>query len=158
LLNRDVAAIAYAVEYSCRAKAAVVAVDERESGVRALLNLGHTFGHGIEHALGYGKWLHGEAVGAGMAMAARLSERLGRITKVERERVVSLIASAGLPTAPPPLDARELHAAMLVDKKNKAGRIRLVLLAAVGEAELCDDYAEQALLATLAEQPAATEA
>lgn len=153
LLNRDPDAITYAVEYACRAKAAIVAADEREAGLRALLNLGHTFGHAIEHALGYGAWLHGEAVGAGMAMAARMSCRLGRITRADRDRVVALIASAGLPTAPPNLDPRDLLDAMMLDKKNKDGRIRLVLMTKIGQAELCDDYPTQALHLTLAETP-----
>jgi 3-dehydroquinate synthase len=153
LLMLDFDAISYAVEYSCRAKAAVVAADERESGLRALLNFGHTFGHGIEHAMGYGAWLHGEAVGAGMAMAARMSQRLGRITRTECERVVALIASAGLPTYPPAdVSVNDLHAAMMIDKKNREGRIRLVLLSAVGKANLCDDYPTPLLLTTLAER------
>jgi 3-dehydroquinate synthase len=152
MLNGEHDAIAYAVEYSCHAKADVVAADEREAGRRALLNLGHTFGHGIEHALGYGTWLHGEAVGAGMAMAARMSRRLGRISDAACTRIETLILNAGLPIAPPAnLDPKDLHDAMKVDKKNKDGRIRLVLLTALGSAELCDDYPEQALFATLAE-------
>ena len=153
LLAREVDAIAYAVEYSCRAKSAVVAADERESAARALLNFGHTFGHGIEHALGYGVWLHGEAVGAGMAMAARMSQRLGQISSADCERAVALIASAGLPIAPPSnLDSSELLTAMLIDKKNKKGRIRLVLMSEVGRAELCDDYPSPVLTSVLEER------
>lgn len=160
LLAREPAALAETVRRSCEHKAAVVAADERESGLRALLNLGHTFGHAIEHSLGYGDWLHGEAVAAGMCMAADMSARLGRITQADSERVTRLIARAGLPTAPPArLGAERLLAAMSVDKKNKDGRIRLVLLEALGRAVLCDDYPPAVLLATLeAGAPTATHA
>ena len=152
LLARDAGAIAHAVERSCRNKARIVGLDERETGVRALLNLGHTFGHGIEHALGYGGWLHGEAVAAGMCMAARMSVRLGLLSADACTRAQNLIACAGLPTAPPPqLAPGAILAAMRVDKKNKDGRIRLVLLKALGEAALVEDYAETVLQATLAE-------
>ncbi len=152
LLARDPDAIAHAVERACRDKARIVGLDEREAGVRALLNLGHTFGHGIELALGYGEWIHGEAIAAGMCMAARMSVRLGLLAPAACARAVALIASAGLPTAPPPeLAPAEILAAMQVDKKNKDGRIRLVLLHALGAAALVEDYAAAALQATLAE-------
>jgi 3-dehydroquinate synthase len=152
LLAREASVTAYAIERSCRNKARIVGLDERESGVRALLNLGHTFGHAIEHAMGYGEWLHGEAVAAGMCMAARMSERMGLLSAAKRARAVALIARAGLPIAPlSRLTPAELMAAMSVDKKNKNGKIRLVLMNAVGTAILVDDYPESALHATLAE-------
>ncbi len=152
LMARDAGAIEHAVERACRDKARIVGLDEREAGIRALLNLGHTFGHGIEHALGYGEWLHGEAIAAGMCMAARMSARIGSLSSEACARAIDLIASAGLPTAPPPqLAPAEILAAMQVDKKNRHGRIRLVLLNALGGAALIEEYAESALQATLAE-------
>jgi len=147
LMARDTVAVTHAIKRSCENKAEVVAADEHESGERALLNLGHTFGHAIEHALGYGTWLHGEAVGAGMCMAARMSTRIGMIAPTTRDRVIALIARAGLPTVPPPgTSVEELLDAMRVDKKNQDGRIRLVLLDAVGHASVRQDYDQQALL------------
>jgi 3-dehydroquinate synthase len=141
LLGLDEQTIAHAVERSCRNKAEVVAKDELESGVRALLNLGHTFGHGIENVLGYGRWLHGEAVACGMCMAADLSNRMGLIKDQDLSRVVSLVERAGLPTKPPAnLDAGSLLSAMQVDKKNRDGRIRLVLMRAIGDCFVTDDY------------------
>jgi 3-dehydroquinate synthase len=143
LLALDEAGIAYAITRSCENKAILVAADERESGVRALLNFGHTFGHAIENVHGYGNWLHGEAVACGMCMAAELSQRLGFLTDSDFRRVVALIERAGLPTRPPAdADPRRLEAVMRVDKKNRAGRIRLVLLRAIGAAYLSDEYAE----------------
>lgn len=153
VLALDTAALTYAIERSCRNKARIVGLDEREAGLRALLNLGHTFGHAIEHAMGYGEWLHGEAVGAGMCMAARMSERLGLMSAADRARAVALIARAGLPTAPlPRLASAELLNAMRIDKKNKDGRIRLVLMKGLGEALLVDDYPDDALQVTLTER------
>ena len=150
LLARDVGALSHAIRRSCENKAAVVGADEHESGERALLNLGHTFGHAIEHAQGYGNWLHGEAVGAGMCMAARLSTRLGTIAPTTRDRIIRLVAKAGLPTEPPATNSPEsLLEAMSVDKKNRDGRIRLVLLDAIGHASLRDDYDPEALRAVL---------
>ena len=150
LLARDIAALSHAIRRSCENKAAVVGADEHESGERALLNLGHTFGHAIEHAQGYGNWLHGEAVGAGICMAARLSTRLGTIAPTTRDRVIRLVAKAGLPTEPPSTNSPEsLLDAMSVDKKNRDGRIRLVLLDAIGHASLRDDYDPEALRAVL---------
>ncbi len=146
LLARDSTTLIYAIERSCQIKAAIVMADENESGQRALLNLGHTFGHAIEHALGYGVWLHGEAVAAGMCMAARLSCRLKCITPADCTRVIHLITRAGLPIAPPTeVSAESLMDAMRVDKKNKDGQIRLVLFDALGAARLRDDYAPSAL-------------
>ncbi len=146
LMARDAAAVIHAIKRSCENKADVVAADEHESGERALLNLGHTFGHAIEHALGYGTWLHGEAVAAGMCMAARMSTRIGMIAPTTRDRVIALIARAGLPTTPPAgTSVDELLDAMRVDKKNQDGRIRLVLLDAIGHASVRQDYDQQAL-------------
>jgi 3-dehydroquinate synthase len=135
LRARDKDALAYAIERSCQNKAEVVAADEREAGQRALLNLGHTFGHAIETGVGYGAWLHGEAVGAGMCMAADLSFRLGWLDEDSLGRSRALIAAADLPLDPPaeigPDRFREL---MAVDKKVLDGRLRLVLLKAIGKA------------------------
>ncbi len=150
LLQRDPEALAYAITRSCENKAQVVAADERESGQRALLNLGHTFGHAIEAALGYGKWLHGEAVGAGMCMAADLSQRLGWLTDAERERAVALITAAGLPTvAPGGLTRDQMLELMAGDKKVLAGKLRLVLLRGLGNAVVSAEFDEASLLATL---------
>ena len=150
LLARESAVITHAVEQSCRSKAAVVTLDEREAGARALLNLGHTFGHGLENVLGYGVWLHGEAVAAGICMAARMSQRLGYIDEDAVRRIVALCAHFGLPTnRPARVSPTQLLAAMQLDKKASEGRIRLVLLHALGRAALSADYAEAALLATL---------
>jgi 3-dehydroquinate synthase len=151
LVAREPAIMAEAIERSCRDKARIVAMDERESGVRALLNLGHTFGHGIEHALGYGTWLHGEAVAAGMAMACRLSAAAKLMSEADAARAVALIKRARLPVHPPvEVEAGELLSAMKIDKKNKDGRIRLVLLRGCGGAYLTDDYPENAFLTELA--------
>ncbi|MCX7897286.1 MAG: 3-dehydroquinate synthase [Rhodocyclaceae bacterium] len=137
LLARDAAALAYAIERSCRNKAEVVAADELETakeGGRALLNLGHTFGHAIETGLGYGEWLHGEAVAAGIVMAAELSRRLGWLTEIEVARIRRVLERARLPTSGPPLGAARYLELMGRDKKVLAGRLRLVLLRAIGEA------------------------
>jgi len=152
LLARAPQALAYAIERSCRNKAEVVAEDELESGQRALLNLGHTFGHAIETGLGYGQWLHGEAVAAGMALAAHLSAREGRIAESDAERIRSLLRQAGLPTAlPAGLEAKRMLALMAVDKKVVHGRIRLVLLSAIGGAVVTDEFDSALLEATLAD-------
>ncbi len=154
LMRRDPTALAYAIETSCRDKARVVMADEREAGVRALLNFGHTFGHAIEGAMGYGRWLHGEAVGAGMVMAARLSERLGLIAAPATERLYDLVRRAGLPTAPPAIAPERFLELMAVDKKAARGRVRFVLLRALGEAFLTDEVAPEALMAVLGDTPA----
>ncbi len=141
LLQLDHGCLSFAIERSCRNKAQVVAADEREQGERALLNLGHTFGHAIETATGYGSWLHGEAVAAGMVMAADLSVRLGDLTAADLDRIVSLLTRAGLPVIPPAsLSPDQFLAHMALDKKVDQGNIRLVLLKALGEAYLSDDY------------------
>lgn len=142
LLARDKTALAEAIERSCRNKAEVVAADEHEGGVRALLNLGHTFGHAIETGLGYGAWLHGEGVAAGMLMAAGLSARLGWLNNAEVERIETLLSRARLPVrGPRELSTERMLELMAVDKKAQDGRIRLVLLRALGEAVITADYA-----------------
>lgn len=151
LLAREPAALAGAIERACRNKATIVAADEFEHGRRALLNLGHTFGHAIETATGYESWLHGEAIAAGMCMAARLSEHLGRIDAATRARIEAILAAAGLPTGPPLVGAERMQALMAGDKKVTRGIIRLVLLDAIGAARVVDDYPPEALAAVLAE-------
>ncbi len=150
LLARDHEALTYAIHQSCQAKAAVVAADERERGERALLNLGHTFGHAIETAVGYGQWLHGEAVAAGMVMAAFMSRRLKDLSPADYDRVLNLVSHAGLPVAPPAEVTRaQLLSLMQSDKKVSAGKIRLVLLKTLGRAYLSDGYPTSALDETL---------
>lgn len=150
LRARDPAALAEAIRRSCQNKAEVVAADEREAGERALLNLGHTFGHAIETGAGYGTWLHGEAVGAGMCLAADLSARLGWLSPADLQRTRDLIERAGLPTAPPPdLTVERFLELMAVDKKVQGGRLRLVLLRAIGKALVTGDIDPAQLRATL---------
>jgi 3-dehydroquinate synthase len=134
LLNRDPGALAYAVKRSCEIKAEVVGQDERESGLRAVLNFGHTFGHAIEAGLGYGEWLHGEAVGCGMVMALQLSRRLDLVDPAFVDRVTRLIARAGLPTIGPSLGSDRYLELMRVDKKAEAGEIRFVVIDRPGHA------------------------
>ncbi|WP_225781183.1 3-dehydroquinate synthase [Xenophilus sp. Marseille-Q4582] len=134
LVAREPAALAHAVRRSCEIKAAVVGQDEREAGLRAILNFGHTFGHAIEAGLGYGEWLHGEAVGCGMVMAIRLSQRLGGVDAAFAERLVRLVARAGLPTRGPALGAERYLELMRVDKKSEGGEIRFVLIDRPGSA------------------------
>lgn len=150
LMERNGALLAEAIERSCANKARVVAADERESGIRAILNLGHTFGHAIETAEGYGTWLHGEAVAAGMVMAVDLSARMGWLVSEEVVRLSRLLARAGLPVAPPATisDERFLEL-MAVDKKVIDGRLRLVLLKAIGEAVVTDEVPVDTLRQTL---------
>ncbi|MEX0975529.1 MAG: 3-dehydroquinate synthase [Woeseia sp.] len=136
LLERDGEALAYAIRRSCEIKAAMVAADEREAGQRALLNFGHTFAHAIENSLGYGEWLHGEAVAAGMVMAARLSD----IDSRDVDRLRRLIEAAGLPTEPPRVGGNQLRAAMNLDKKAQDGKLRFVLLQALGRAVVTAEY------------------
>jgi 3-dehydroquinate synthase len=141
LLARDHDALAYAIERSCRNKALIVAEDERERGVRALLNLGHTFGHAIETGLGYGVWLHGEAVAAGMVAAVDLSARLGWLDSAAVNRVVALLQRAHLPIRlPSELSVPRFMELMAVDKKAHAGRLRLVLLKEIGDAVVTDAF------------------
>jgi 3-dehydroquinate synthase len=150
LLALEAGALAHAIRRSCELKAEIVAEDEREHGRRALLNLGHTFGHAIETAAGYGEWLHGEAVGAGMLIAADLSCRLGWLEAADVERVRALLGRAGLPTQAPSIGAVRALELMGMDKKVLAGRIRLVLLRRLGEAVVEGDYPADVLQATLA--------
>jgi 3-dehydroquinate synthase len=151
LRERQPALLAEAIERSCRNKAEVVAADELEAGQRALLNLGHTFGHAIETGMGYGAWLHGEAVGAGMVLAARLSERLGWLGAAAGQRIPELIRRAGLPVAPPPLGSDRFLELMAVDKKVLDGGLRLVLLHGIGTALVTDQFDHARLRATLDE-------
>jgi len=132
LLARETDALAHAIERSCANKAEIVAADEREAGERALLNLGHTFGHAIETGLGYGVWLHGEAVAAGTVIAATLSHRLGWLGAADLDRAVALLRRAGLPTRGPQLSGDRYLELMSLDKKVDAGALRLVLLKGIG--------------------------
>jgi 3-dehydroquinate synthase len=152
LLARDRDCLTTVIHRSCQIKAEMVSADETESGVRALLNLGHTFGHAIEAGLGFGTWLHGEAVAAGLCLAADLSARLGRIDSDDVLRVEKLVQSTGLPIrAPAELSTDRMLELMAVDKKIRGGKLRLVLLNAIGEAELDGDFDPRALRETLEE-------
>jgi 3-dehydroquinate synthase len=142
LLKRDVAALTHAVKRSCELKARVVAADEREAGERALLNFGHTFGHAIETGAGYGAWLHGEAVAAGMVMAAELSALMGDLKKTDVSRVRALLKRAGLPINGPALAPERMLELMAVDKKAAKGKTRFVLLESIGRAALRGDVDE----------------
>ena len=146
LTGRDPGALAHAIGRSCEIKAAVVADDEREQGRRALLNFGHTFGHAIENSVGYGEWLHGEAVAAGMVMAAALSD----IELDDRTRLRKLIEAAGLPVSISGVDASSLRTAMQLDKKVLGKRLRFVLLESLGRAFVSDDVSEASLRQVLA--------
>jgi 3-dehydroquinate synthase len=136
LLKRDAATLRYAIKVSCEEKAAIVAADETENGLRAILNLGHTFGHAIETAMGYGTWLHGEAVATGMVMAADLSWRLGYLPQEDAQAIKALISAAGLPVAPPALDEATFWRLMSKDKKADQGKMKFILLKAIGQAVL----------------------
>lgn len=149
LLVRDPQTLTYAIKRSCELKAEVVGIDEREHGLRAILNLGHTFGHAIENALGYGEWLHGEAVAAGMVLAADMSMRLGRLSQNDFQRTIKLLEHCGLPVKAPRIGADKALELMGMDKKVLAGRLRLVLLQALGDAVVTADYPVAVLQATL---------
>jgi len=150
LKGGDADLLAQAVLVSCQIKARVVEQDERESGLRAILNLGHTFGHAIETVMGYGNWLHGEAVAAGMVMAIDLSIREGLIDETVRERSVDLLRRAGLPVTPPDdISVEQYLDVMAIDKKSIDGQIKLVLLRKLGEAFISSDYDHDKLLQTL---------
>lgn len=150
----DPEALAWAIERSCQIKAEIVAADETEQGVRALLNLGHTFGHAIEAHQGYGSWLHGEAVGVGMLMAADLSRRLGWLGDTEIKRIQAIIDAAGLPlAAPADMGVEEFLSRMRLDKKNIDQSIRLVLMRALGDAEVYDDTQAGLLEACIQDYP-----
>ena len=141
LLRREPDALEHAIRRCCEIKAEVVAEDEREAGRRAILNFGHTFGHAIEHSQGYGEWLHGEAVAAGMIMAAKLSG----LDAADVQRLADLVEAAGLPVAPPAIAAPDWKRAMGMDKKVKGKQLRFVLLKAIGDCYVTADYNERRL-------------
>jgi len=150
LRARDSQALAYAIERSCYDKACVVAADEKESGQRALLNLGHTFGHAIETGMGYGAWLHGEGVATGMVLAAELSRDLGWIAAEDVQRIRRLIEQAGLPVqAPAELSSERFLELMAVDKKVQDGQLRLVLMKALGQSVISAEASRDQIIATL---------
>ena len=151
LLIRDADVLVEAIRRSCVNKAEVVQADERESGVRALLNLGHTFGHAIENAMGYGVWLHGEAVAAGTMLAAELSKRMGMIGEAEVERIRKIYAQAGLSAIAPDLGPEKYLRLMGLDKKVEGGNMRFILLRHIGEAVLHSDVPAEILTETLME-------
>ena len=152
LLNRDNDSLVYAIERCCHNKAEIVAEDEKESGVRAILNLGHTFGHAIEAGTGYGSYLHGEAVAIGCCQAADLSKRMGWLTVADVRRIIQLFKKVNLPVSPPEsLSALKFLEFMAVDKKNIDGKIRLILLEAIGSATLPMNIDKKVLEATLNE-------
>jgi len=148
LVAKDADALAYAIKRSCEIKADVVRQDEREGGLRAILNFGHTFGHAIEAGMGYGVWLHGEAVGCGMVMAADLSHRLGFIDAQSKERIVAVVKAAGLPIVAPDLGVARWLELMEVDKKNEGGEIKFILLKPLG-ASIITTVPQEVLLQTL---------
>jgi len=150
LMQRDPEALAYAIKHSCEHKAAIVAADEKETGQRALLNLGHTFGHAIETGLGYGKWLHGEAVAAGMIMAAKLSKEHGWITDNDIKGMRKLLGKANLPVNPPvEINAERFNELMSIDKKVQDGVLHLILMKSMGESFITNDFDKQALMKVL---------
>jgi len=150
ILKRDTAALTHAIRRSCEIKAEIVAADEREHGIRAHLNFGHTFGHAIENLKGYGNWLHGEAVAAGMSLALDMSVRMGWLESTQQQRGIALIQRAGLPVKPPSdLGADAMKALMSRDKKVQDGQIRLILLHAIGQAATCAEFDPQLLDQTL---------
>ena len=150
LLAGEPAALVHAVARSCAIKAEIVAADERETGVRALLNFGHTFGHAIEAGMGYGEWLHGEAVAAGMVMAAELSVRAGMLTATELARLRDLLGRAGLPVTGPALPIDRYLELMAVDKKADRSQIRFILLEAIGRAVIRDNPGENLVRGAIA--------
>ena len=153
LMALDPDALNYAIYRSCENKAEVVIADEHENGERALLNLGHTFGHAIENAMGYGVWLHGEAVAAGTIMAADLSYRMGWVNAEEIERIKRIFSAAKLPIEPPDLGYERYLDLMGLDKKVVDGKIRFVLQQGIGKSVITSDYDKQLLHQTLALQP-----
>jgi len=150
LMTKDAETLSSSIELSCRMKADIVSRDEREGGVRALLNLGHTFGHAIEAHLDYGDWLHGEAVGAGMVLAARLSKEMGLLSEVDVARVIAVCERVNLPVRPPQgMTSEDFMKHMAVDKKNVDGQLRLVLMTSLGEAYVEDHVPAETLLDVL---------
>jgi 3-dehydroquinate synthase len=150
LVSRKPEALIEAVYRSCKDKARVVSQDERESGIRAILNLGHTFGHAIETAQGYGNWLHGEAVGVGMMLAAEMSKRKGWLAQDDLDMLKAMLERGGVPVNPPPMTQQQFINLMAVDKKVIDGQLRLVLLKSIGEAIVTSNVSEQELRETLA--------
>jgi 3-dehydroquinate synthase len=136
LLACDTEAMEHAVLRSCEIKSAVVSADEREGGIRATLNFGHTFGHAIEAGMGYGEWLHGEAVGCGMVLGADLSRRLNFISEADVQRLTEIIQAMNLPITPPKFGAQRYMELMQVDKKTEGGQIRYVVLEKIGKAQI----------------------
>lgn len=153
LVARDADALCYAVERSCICKAAIVAADEHEVGRRALLNFGHTFGHAIEAGLGFGTWLHGEAVSAGMLLAAQLSAREGDISDKDVVRLAEILKHAGLPTQAPALGVDRYVELMGYDKKVQRGKLRLILLKSIGDAYVSENFSSKFLTSVLEEIP-----
>lgn len=154
LLAREPEALSEAIERSCANKARIVALDEKEAGMRALFNLGHTFGHAIEAGMGYGAWLHGEGVSAGTMQAVYMSKLMGDISQADLERIQAIFEQANLPVLPPSIEqmsTQKYLALMAGDKKVQAGTIRLVLLKSIGEAYVTGDYASELLHQTLEE-------
>jgi 3-dehydroquinate synthase len=149
VLAREASALAKVIQYSCKDKADIVARDELEGGLRAILNLGHTFGHAIEAATGYGQYLHGEAVAIGIVMAADLSRRLDLIRESEQNRIYALIKATGLPTLAPAFPVTDYLAFMRVDKKAEGGRVRFILLRGIGSAVITGDVPPAAITQTL---------
>jgi 3-dehydroquinate synthase len=149
ILARQSEALAWVVKRSCEIKAEVVAQDERESGLREILNFGHTFGHAIEAGFGYGMWLHGEAVATGMVMASDLSRRMGLLDGVQAERISKLLAASGLPVRAEGLGAARFMDLMRIDKKSREGRMRFILSHGIGRAEQGVEADPAALAQTL---------
>jgi 3-dehydroquinate synthase len=152
LVNREPEPLAYAIEHSCRMKAEVVELDEHESGLRAHLNFGHTFGHAIEAGTGYGTWLHGEAVGAGMVLASQLSRRMGYLSSDDVTRISQLLTRAGLPVTAPNLGSKRYLELMGHDKKVRGGRLQFILLQKLGAAVVSE--APETMVAEVVDQPA----
>lgn len=151
IMQRDEALISRIIERSCQAKADIVAQDEKEQGVRALLNLGHTFGHAIENAKGYGQWLHGEAVALGMLMAADLSHRMGMLDAKDIQRVAKILDAANLPVdRVSGVSAKQLRQLMSVDKKVLSGKLRLILYLSLGDAQIIENVPEALIMESLA--------
>ncbi len=150
LLARDKSALAYAIERSCQDKASIVAADEREGGQRALLNLGHTFGHAIETGMGYGEWLHGEAIATGMLLATELSHDIGWLDKADVQRIHALLQRARLPVqAPKEMNSKQFMDLMAVDKKVQDGQLRLVLIRALGESVITSEPSSKQIMTML---------
>ena len=149
VLKQDRSSLGHAVQRSCQIKAEIVAQDETEQSIRAILNFGHTFGHAIENQTGYGQWGHGQAVAAGMVLAARLSAKMSLISEEDLEMIKSILSKAGLPVEPPKINVNDFVDNMKADKKVKERKIQLVLLNKIGEAFLTSEYSEEDLLKVL---------